>query len=261
MRRQAAARCASQALAGGEAGKGLRKAAQRNRPVGHRAAVDAAHLGAEAAAGQVLQHARRCAPARDGRGASSRRWARPVHGGRQHGGMLARAVVVERRRRRCRDRISRARRCGVHRLVHAAGQRRGVRPARCSIDSASAVWAGVPECEAQASAISRVAEAEAVGGAGLEEGIACSGLMAERGKTGAATSPTAATSSPVGRATASAPACTLSTSAPRVSSMRMGLRMRSVPGGGPGAPVPCNLRPHSAAREPPAPCDLRAATR
>jgi len=57
-------------------------------------------------------------------------------------------------------------------------------------------------------------------------GRAWNAFTAERGNTGRLTSPRLTTNSPFGLEIASAPACTLSTSGPRVSSTRMGLDMR-----------------------------------
>src|SRR5436190_18344636 len=97
----------------------------------------------------------------------------------------------------------------------------------------------------------RRAEAEVVGSARLDQRDRLQRLVAERGKMGAATSPTVATISPSARTTATAPACRLSTSAPRVNSMRTGFGMCSMPATPPtkATSLP-NLSPRDLAREP-----------
>ena len=138
-------------------------------------------------------------------------------------GVLAGAIVMQRRRRAGpRQRISRGLR---HRPMRAAAQRRGIE-------------AGVRQHPLDAGDVCRlaavrragerqllVAEAISVGGAAFDEGKACNALIAERGNTGAATSPTAITLRPSASATATAPRWRLSTSGPRVTSTRTGLLM------------------------------------
>ena len=129
-----------------------------------------------------------------------------VHGGRQHGGMLARAVVMQGGRRWPRPDQSRAPwRRPAARARRSPARRASGRHAPAS-PSATAVWAGVPECEAQAMAIS----ARPRGRSGPRRpsrrtAIACSGLMAERGKTGRSDIADSGDQLAVGRATATTP--------------------------------------------------------
>ena len=112
--------------------------------------------------------------------------------------MLARAVVMQRRRRAARpDQLARG---GG---IQSARARRRPAP-RASGPRASAPTGRAPYGPAcpngrrRLSAISRVPKPKRSAAPDSTQAIACSGLMAERGNTGAATSPTAATTSPVG---------------------------------------------------------------
>ena len=92
-----------------------------------------------------------------------------MHRRRQHAGVLARAVVVQLRRRLAGRDAARWR--PKRRAAHARRSRahRGSSPARSSMAAARCVWRSVPACEPQASAISAGAEAEAIGRAGLDQ--------------------------------------------------------------------------------------------
>ena len=224
-RRQASARCGAEPVADREARKGAGEAGERDRPVRHRAAVDATHLGAEGRSRSCPPARGGCAAAPDGRAASSPRSARAMCArGRQHGGVLARAVVMQRRGRCARRGSARARSAAcigscvpqpsavggeTGALQHrAATSRRG--RLRAGMRGAGEAISGAPK--PKRSAAPRLDERE-----GLQR-------LDRRAREDRARRcrRRPATISPSARTTAMAPACALSTRRPRVSSMRTG---------------------------------------
>jgi hypothetical protein len=154
-------------LAGAEFGEGVSEISQRDRPGRHRAAVDRATVVAEYGAGEVFQH--RLDLALD------RMLRLPVigmvdalgTGDAQEASVLAGAIVVQRRRLAgARHRGDRGLR---HRPVGAAAQRRGIEP---GLRQHARDPRDMPRLAGMRGAGQRqlfVAEAESVGGAGLDQ--------------------------------------------------------------------------------------------
>ncbi len=208
----------------------MRKILQRHRPGRHRAAVDGADLLPQGGAGEVFQYGAHLPLYRMlGPKIISRVGARRASEA-EEAGMLAGAIVVQRRGpTRPRQRISGGLR---NRPMHAAAQRGSI---EADLRQHALDAGDMRRLAAMRSAGERqlfVAKAISVGRAALDNAIACSALIAERGKTGAATSPTASTLRPSASLTATAPRWRLSTSGPRVTSTRTGLLMFDLPGFG-----------------------------
>ena len=168
MRRHASARSGDKPSPVASRAKARARPAAGNRPVGHRAAVDAACIRAKRAARHVLERAADAllhgmigAPVALGR-------LGQMPSGGQHGRMLARAVVVGGRWRGTRSQQL-SRRRGVRRLVRAASQRwHGETDAGQHRRHAGNVRPGAGMGAAGERDLWR-AETEAVGGAALQE--------------------------------------------------------------------------------------------